>query len=149
MMDLKITPGLGSRIAEIDKYYRDELGLRPDINNGNWAGCEGQSRSTKYTQRVADFLTELQHDTGKGVYGLLCGSAHGELWRIIYGYKSQYDGIQDTLVESTPREYVRIAIGVIAESLIYPMASAFELLGRGASILDLQRLEGPIRSALS
>lgn len=134
-----VTQGIGSSIADIDTYYRDELELRPDIIDGNWRGCESQHRSMKYTVRVAAFLSELGHEKGKGIYGLLCGSAHGEFWRIIYGYKEESRGEVAMLMEFTPRECVRIAIGAIVESLIYPLASAFVLLGRGASILDLVR----------
>lgn len=150
-MGIPMRSSLGPSESDVDAYYRDYLGLHEDCSKkGNWVGCEGQSRTAGYTARAEEFLGALGHPVGAGIYGVLCGSAHGEFWRIRYGYSTVLGGgpSPSRLVEFTVREYVRIALGVIVESLLYPLAASFALLGRGASINDLARLEAPLRRAL-
>jgi hypothetical protein len=148
-MNVVLTPGHGPGPADIDRLYRDQLGLVEDLSRkGNWIGCEGQ-KPFSYTERAAAFLRDVGQSPGEGPYAFYCGASHAELWRILYSYESgrASDGAE-LLVPRASRDFLRAAVSVCVDAVVWPAVRAFLLLGRGAALAQLRSMRQPMRNAL-
>jgi hypothetical protein len=83
-------------------------------------------------------------------YAYYCGASHAEFWRIQYSYDEvqRPDG-EIVWVPRAPVATVNAAVSVCVDALTYPVARAFALPGRGASLAELDQLRRPLRSALT
>lgn len=149
---MRVVPdgGYGKSVADLDAYYRDELGLTETLSKkGNWAGSE-QQLLPGYTQRVTDYLKATGHPDTSAVYTFLSGASHGELWRLRNGYTEMAgpDGVLRGY-QFLSREFLRVGIGIACESLVYSVSFPFDMLGRTASLHDIWRLAGPISRAFA
>jgi hypothetical protein len=115
---------------------------------GGWTGCEGQ-KALGYTDRVALFMRQIGHDPDKGPYAFCCGASHTELWRLHYGYETVAGpNGQAMLVSRAARDFVRAAVSICIDALVYPATRAFSLLNRGAAHADVARLVTSLRAAM-
>lgn len=148
-MGVTLTPGMGAQVKDIDFFYRDQLGLAEDLGpKGGWKGSENQELHGS-TELAALFMREVGQDPAADPYAFCCGASHAELWRLQYGYTSTTapDGTE-TIIARPPRDFVRTAVSVCIDAAIQPTARAFLLLGRGAALADLRRLERPLKNAM-
>ncbi|WP_067504319.1 hypothetical protein [Actinoplanes sp. TFC3] len=149
-LQVQLGSGYGQTVDDMVALYERELGLRPDHSHkGVWVGCEGQ-RKTGYTDRVARFMGDIGHAEDKGPYAFICGASHMEFWRLSYGYEEieNPDGSREWMPR-TPRDFLRLALSVTTDALVYPAARAFDLLGRQAALRELVGLLPGARRALT
>lgn len=140
--------GYGKTLADLDNYYVDQLGLSVTLSKKkNWAGSEDE-RLPGPTHRVADYLESIGHPATSAVYNFLSGSAHGELWRLQYGYTEMTgsDGVVRQY-QVLSREFLRIGIGVALECLAYAIRMPLTMLGRSAALNDIWHHASAIGSA--
>lgn len=145
--------GYGLMPAELDKLYETELQLvvrrKPDKQGvQQWSSCEGQVM-LDYTTRVRDFVRDgLGQSPEGGPYAYYCGASHSELWRIQYGYveENHPDGTA-TLTRRAAAATINMAAGVCLGALVYAAARAFEYIGDGAGLAELQLRMTGMRNA--
>lgn len=128
---------------------RAELTIQDDFGpKGGWVGAAGQ-RPLSYTARVASFMDQTGQDSPKGPYAFVSGTAHAELWRILYAYTSEKDAAGvNRFMPHTSADFVRFAISACVDAAAQPAIRAFQWLGHGAALTEISRLKGPIRAAM-
>lgn len=148
-MGIPLTAAMGTQVKDINRHYRDVLGLGEDLGRkGGWKGSEGQQLFDS-TGIVASFMHETGQAPAAGPYAFCSGAPHAELWRLAYGYSlaAAPDGTQ-VFIPQAPRDVVRTAVSICIDAVLQPTARALYLLGRNAGLADLRRLEQPLRHAM-
>ncbi|MEC3975854.1 hypothetical protein [Amycolatopsis sp. H20-H5] len=150
-MQVPPSGGYGQSIVDLDSHYRDTLGLAEmkTKKKDDWAGSEGQ-RPLGYTKKVNNYLRAMGHPSTTGVYNFLSASAHAQLWRLQYGYADMVGPDGSTrLYQYFPQSFLRVGIGIAAESLAHSIRLSFEILGRHTSIRDIWQYAMPINRAFA
>ncbi|MER6374430.1 hypothetical protein ABT255_40095 [Streptomyces mirabilis] len=147
-MGYTVSSGYGKTVADTEKE-RAGLKIQDDFSpRGRWVGADGQ-RPLSYTARTALFMEQTGQAPPKGPYAFVSGTAHAELWRILYSYTSEKtpDGA-NLLVPHTSADFVRFAISACVDAVAQPAIRAFQCLGHGAALAEINRLRGPIIAAM-
>lgn len=94
-------------------------------------------------------MEQTGQDLSKGPYAFVSGTAHAELWRVLYSYTSEKtpDGV-NLLVPHTSADFVRFAISACVDAVAQPAIRAFQCLGHGGALAEISRLRGPIIAAV-
>jgi hypothetical protein len=143
------TGGYGTTVADIDQHYENTLGLAREVGKkGGWTGYEKQL-AMGYRDRAAAFMQDLGHTPNEATYAFYSGAPHAELWRLIHSYTTATNTAgMNTWFPADHADHARAALSVCIDALIFPLARAMVLLGRGAATTDLARLQSGLRMAM-
>lgn len=145
--------GYGQMPAELDQLYHSDLRLKvkrklDDAGELRWSSSEGQ-RVPDYTARVRTFVRDgLRQSPEAGTYAYYCGASHSELWRILFGYTETTHPDGTVTWQRRPAAVtISMAAGVSAAALVYATARAYEYIGDGAGLAELQLRMPDLRNA--
>lgn len=153
-MGLADDTGYGQTPTELDTVYHTDLRLkvkrkRDDTGQLQWSSSEGQ-RLPDYTTRVRTFVRDgLRQSPEAGTYAYYCGASHSELWRILFGYTETTHPDGTVTWQRRPAAVtISMAAGVSAAALVYATARAYEYIGNGAGLTELQLRMPDLRNAI-
>ncbi|WP_042404649.1 hypothetical protein [Streptacidiphilus carbonis] len=147
-MGYTVSSDHGKTIDDTDKE-RVALGIQDDFGpKGGWVGAAKQ-RPLDYTTLVERFMEQTGQDAPQGPYAFLSGTAHAELWRILYAYTSEKDTAgANVFMPRTSADFVRFAVSACIDAAAQPAIRAFQWLGHGAALAEIRQLREPIREAM-